>query len=77
MTNIKKNNHLIEQKKERSNLIKKRLKKRDITQIWLAKKLGMSFSITNAYICNHKQSYLATIFKVANLLTVSPKELVK
>lgn len=34
--------------KEYSNLIKKHLKKRGITQTWLAKELGISFSITNA-----------------------------
>jgi putative transcriptional regulator len=31
------------QKKEHSNLIKEALKKRGITQTWLAKELGMSF----------------------------------
>ncbi|EFA91596.1 hypothetical protein HMPREF0650_0399 [Hoylesella buccalis ATCC 35310] len=40
------------QKREHSNLIKEHLKKRGITQTWLAKELGMSFSITNAYVCN-------------------------
>ena len=42
------------QKKEHSNLIKEHLNKRGITQTWLAKELGMSFSITNAYVCNRK-----------------------
>ena len=65
------------QKKEHSNLIKEYLKKRDITQTWLAKELGMSLSITNAYFCNLKQPNLVTIFKVADLLNVSPKELIK
>ena len=64
------------QKKEHSNLIEVHLKKRGITQTWLAKELGMSFSITNVYVCNRKQPNLATIFKVADLLGVSPKELV-
>ena len=58
------------QKKEHSNLIKEHLKKRGITQTWLAKELGMSFSITNAYVCNRKQPNLAIIFKVADLLGV-------
>ena len=62
--------------KEHINLIKENLKKRGITQPWLAKELGMSFSITNAYVCNRKQPSLATIFKVADLLGVSPKALV-
>ena len=64
------------QKKEHGNLIKEHLKKRGITQTWLAKELDMSFSITNAYVCNCKQPNLVTIFKVAGLLGVSPKELV-
>lgn len=65
------------QKKEHSDIIKVLLKKRGITQTWLAKELGMSFSITNAYVCNRKQPNLATIFKVADILNVSPKDLVK
>ena len=64
-------------KKEHSNLIRVNLEERGITQTWLAKELGMSFSITNAYVCNRKQPNLATIFKVVDLLGVSPKELVK
>ena len=64
-------------KKEHSNLIKEHLKKRGITQTWLAKELGMSFSITNAYVCNRKQPNLATIFKVADILNISQKYLVE
>ncbi|MBF1188546.1 MAG: helix-turn-helix transcriptional regulator [[Eubacterium] sulci] len=62
---------------EHSNLIKEVLKKRGISQTWLARELGLSFSITNAYVCNRRQPNLSTIFKVADLLNVSPKELVK
>lgn len=62
---------------EHSNLIKDKLKERGRTQTWSAKQLGMSFSMTNAYVCNRKQPNLATIFKVADLLEVSPKDLVK
>lgn len=65
------------QKKEHGDIIKVLLKKRGITQAWLAKELGMSFSVTNAYVCNRKQPNLATIIKVADLLNVSPKDLVK
>lgn len=65
------------QKKEHRNLIKEHLKKRGITQTWLAKELGISFSITNAYVCNRKQPNLAIIFKVADLLSVSPKDLIE
>lgn len=55
----------MKQKKEHSNLIKEHLKKRGITQTWLAKELGMSFSITNAYVCNRK------LRKECNLLEMS------
>lgn len=65
------------QKKEHSDIIKVLLKKRGITQTWLAKELGMSFSVTNAYVCNRKQPNLATIVKVADLLDVLPNKLVK
>ncbi|MCI6153824.1 MAG: helix-turn-helix transcriptional regulator [Bacteroidales bacterium] len=65
------------QSKEHSNLIKEVLKKKGISQTWLARELGLSFSITNAYVCNRRQPNLSTIFKVADLLNVSPKELVK
>ena len=64
------------QKKEHGDIIKLLLKKRGITQTWLAKELGMSFSITNAYVCNRKQPNLTIIFRVADLLGVSPKDLV-
>jgi len=67
----------MEQEKVHSNLIKENLKKRGITQTWLAKELGMSFSITNAYVCNRKQPNFAIIFKVADLLSVSPKDLIE
>lgn len=65
------------QKKEHSNLIKEYLKKRGITQTWLARELGMSFSVTNAYVCNRKRPNLATLFRVVDLLGVSPKEQIK
>ena len=61
------------QKKEHSNFIKEHLKKRGFTQTWLAKELGMSFSIANAYVCNRKQPNLAVNFKVMDLLSVSIK----
>lgn len=70
-------NMFIQKKIKIKILIKEALKKRGITQTWLAKELGMSFSITNAYVGNRKQPNLAIIFKVAELLSVSPKELVK
>lgn len=65
------------QKIEHQNLIKEVLKKKGFTQTWLAKQLGISFSMTNAYVCNRTQPNLAIIFKVADILNVSPKDLVE
>lgn len=65
------------QKKGHGNLIKEQLKAKGRTQGWLAQQLGVSFSITNAYACNRKQPNLKMIFKVADLLGVSPKDLIK
>lgn len=64
------------QDKGRGNLIKEQLKSKGYTQVWLAEQLGVSFSITNAYACNRKQPNLKTIFKIVDLLGVSPKDLV-
>jgi len=67
------------QKKEHSNLIKEHLKKRGITQTWLAKEYGISLilSSTNAYACNRKRQNLTVFKKMADLLNVSSKEMVK
>ena len=36
---------------------KEHLKKRGITQTWLAKEFGISFSITSTYVCNRKAKH--------------------
>ena len=47
-----------------------------ISQAWLAKKLGRSFSTVNAYVCNRSQPNLTTLFEIAQLLSVDLKELI-
>lgn len=37
------------------NCIKEVLEEKGIKQTWLAEKLGKSFSIVNAYVCNRRQ----------------------
>ncbi|KXA40677.1 hypothetical protein HMPREF3226_01025 [Prevotella corporis] len=61
------------QKKEHSNLIKEYSEKRGITQTWLAKEIGMSFSITNAYVCKCKQPNLAQYSKWQTCSVFHPK----
>lgn len=58
------------------NRIKEVLENKGITQTWLAKQLGKSFSVVNAYACNRQQPPLETLFNIANILGVDVKELI-
>ena len=58
------------------NRIKEVLEEKGIKQTWLAKKLGKSFSIVNAYVCNRRQPSLETLFQIAEILGVEVKELI-
>lgn len=57
------------------NRIKKVLEDKGIKQMWLAEKLGKSFSIVNAYVCNRRQPSLEVLYQIANLLQVDVKDL--
>ena len=58
------------------NRIKAVLVEQDKSQKWLAEQLGKSFSTTNAYCCNRQQPNLATLYRIAQLLSVELKELI-
>lgn len=58
------------------NRIKEVLEEKGIKQIWLAEKLGKSFSIVNAYVCNRRQPSLDVLFEIARILQVEPQELI-
>jgi transcriptional regulator with XRE-family HTH domain len=58
------------------NRIKEVLEEKGIKQTWLAEKLGKSFSIVNAYVCNRRQPSLETLFQIAEILRVDVKELI-
>lgn len=58
------------------NRIKEVLENKGITQTWLAKQLGKSFSVVNAYACNRQQPPLETLFHIAEILKVDTKELI-
>ena len=58
------------------NRIRVVLADKGISQTWLAKKLGSSFSTVNAYICNRSQPNLTTLLEIAQLLSVDMKELI-
>ena len=58
------------------NRIKEVLEEKGIKQTWLAEKLGKSFSIVNAYVCNRRQPSLDVLYQIAEILQVGTKELI-
>jgi putative transcriptional regulator len=58
------------------NKIKEILDKKGISQTWLAKQLGKSYSTVNAYSCNRVQPSLETLFEIAKILEVGVLELI-
>lgn len=59
------------------NRIKEVLEEKGIKQVWLAEKLGKSFNMVNSYVQNRTQPSLEAPFKIAEILGVNPKELIK
>lgn len=57
------------------NQIKEVLENKGISQTWLANKLGKSFSMVNAYVCNRRQPTLEILYQIAEILQVSVKDL--
>jgi len=57
------------------NLIKKTLKKKGITQTWLAKQTGKSYTSINEYARNKRQPSLDDLYHIAKILEVSAKDL--
>lgn len=57
------------------NRIREVLEEKGIKQTWLAEKLGKSFSMVNAYVCNRKQPSLEILYQIAEILSVEPKDL--
>lgn len=60
----------------RLNRIKDVLEDKGISQMWLSKKLGKSFSTINAYACNRIQPSLDTLVKIGDILSVDIKDLI-
>lgn len=57
------------------NRIKKVLEEKELTQIWLAKKLGKSYNMVNSYAQNRRQPSVETLFAIAKILDVKVSEL--
>lgn len=58
------------------NRIKPVLEERGISQTWLAKRLGKSFGMVNAYACNRTQPSLDVLMQIAEILQVDIKDLI-
>ena len=58
------------------NRIKDILENKGVSQTWLAKQIGKSFCIVNAYACNRRQPNLEVLFDMAKALDVNVKELI-
>jgi putative transcriptional regulator len=57
------------------NRIKEVLEEKGIKQTWLAKKLGKSYNMVNGYVQNRKQPSIECLYKIAEILNISAKEL--
>ncbi len=57
------------------NRIKEVLEEKGLKQTWLASQLGKSYNMVNSYAQNRQQPRLEVLFKIAQLLQVSPKDL--
>lgn len=58
------------------NRIKLVLVEKDLSQTWLAERIGKSFSTVNAYCCNRQQPNLVTLQKIADVLKVEMRDLI-
>ena len=59
------------------NRIKKVLEQKGIKQIWLAEQLGKSYNMVNSYVQNRRQPSIEDLFKIAKILSINAKELLK
>lgn len=59
------------------NRIKEVLDNKGIKQTWLAEKLGKSYNMVNAYAQNRRQPSLEDLYRIAEILSVQPKDLLK
>lgn len=57
------------------NRIKEVLDEKGIRQTWLAEQLGKSFNMVNAYAQNRHQPPMEVLYKIANILQVSVRDL--
>ena len=57
------------------NRIKEVLENKGIKQVWLAEKLSKSYNMVNSYVQNRTQPSIEDLYKIAEILQVSAKDL--
>lgn len=57
------------------NRIMEVLEEKGKTQAWLAGELEVEYRTVNRYVNNHRQPTIETLFHIARILKVSPKDL--
>jgi putative transcriptional regulator len=57
------------------NRIKEVLTEKELTQTWLAEKLGKSYNMVNSYVQNRRQPSLHVLNSIADVLEVDIREL--
>ena len=58
------------------NKIREVLEERGISKMWLSKRLGKSYGMVNAYVCNRTQPSLDVLLQIAAILQVDLKDLI-
>lgn len=59
------------------NRIKEVLKNKGISQAWLAKQMGKSYNTINEYARNVRQPNLEDLYRIAKILNINVKDLLK
>lgn len=59
------------------NRIKEALKEKGISQTWLAKNLDKSYNTISEYSRTLRQPSLEDLYRIAKILEVNPKDLLK
>lgn len=57
------------------NRLKEVLATQGKTQTWLSEQMDLDFETINRYTNNHRQPTIETLFEIAKVLKVNPKEL--
>ena len=66
---------LSELNNSKMNRIKEVLEEKGIKQIWLSEQLGKSYNMVNSYVQNRRQPSIEDLYKIAEILNISVKEL--